>query len=104
MVDGKPELTGGDATVIERQGFAGQYLPASRFEAGHQLIHQHPVLKDAAPERHRIAGEAFGQGDDQSADSADKTGGQAGGGGAFAPLVDEDIEQLGPLDVQWPLC
>ena len=34
MVDGKPELTGGDATVIERQGFAGQYLPAGGLRAG----------------------------------------------------------------------
>ncbi len=78
MVDGKPELTGGNATVIERQGFTGQYLPTGRFEAGNKLIHQHPVLKYAAPERHRITGEALGQGNHQLAERADKTGGQAG--------------------------
>ena len=103
IVDGKPELTGGYGTVIERQGFAGQYLPADGFEAGHKLIHQHPVLKYAAPERHRIAGEALGQGDDQPAECADKTGSQAGGGGAFAPLADKGIDELGPLDFKRPL-
>ena len=103
MVDGKPELTGGDAAVIERQGFRGQYLATGGFEAGHQLVHQHPVLKDAAPERHRIAGEALGQGDDQIAECADKTGSQAGGGGAFAPLADKGIDELGPLDFKRPL-
>lgn len=103
MVDGKPELTGGDATVIERQGFAGQYLPTGCFECGYQLVHQHPVLKDAAPQRHRIAGEALGKGNHQIADGADKTGGQAGGRGALAPLADKGMDELGPLDMQWPL-
>lgn len=104
MVDGKPELTGGDATVIERQGFAGQYLPAGGFESGHQLVHQHPVLKDAAPERHRIDGEALGKGNNQLADGADKAGGRASGGGAFSLLADKGIDELCPLDLQWPLC
>ncbi|MNV93477.1 hypothetical protein D3C71_1881730 [compost metagenome] len=61
-------------------------------------------MKDAAPERHRIAGEALGQGDDQIADGADKTGSQAGGGGAFALFVDKGIDELCPLDMQCPLC
>ena len=95
MVDGKPELTGGDATVIERRGFAGQYLLACGFESGHQLIHQHPVLK-TPPRALPDSREALGQSDDQIADGADKTGGQAGGGGAFAPLADKGMDELGP--------